>query len=188
MPRLLSDLDKTVGPDEEVWVRQRIETALKMAIAAFRETKVRADSPTMASALDGIANGAAVEVIRCLGLQPGYVNLRRAVDSAPVNTKEPDAKPERKLLRYRTCCSCGSHMMNAEIDVAMWAVELDGFGNKHSFYRCPPPVEGVSVGWCQACHYEIPVWELEPFNGSGLGWLRCRNHEMCARRASARPL
>ena len=87
---------KTVGPDQEVWVRERIETAIRMGISAYRQTRVRADAPALSSAIDGIANGAAVEVIRTLGLTPGYVNLRRSSDSAPVNSREPQAEPSKK--------------------------------------------------------------------------------------------
>lgn len=87
---------KTVGPDQEVWVRERIETAIRMGISAYRQTRVRADAPVLSSAINGLANGAAVEVIRALGLTPGYVNLRRSGDNAPVNSSEPQAEPSKK--------------------------------------------------------------------------------------------
>ena len=84
--------DRPVTVDQEVWVRERIESAIRMAIAAFQQTRVRADAPLMASAINGIANGAAVEVIRTLGMKPAYVNLRPAAD-APVQSREPAVKP-----------------------------------------------------------------------------------------------
>ncbi len=80
---------RAVGPDQECWVRDRIMTALRMALAISREKRVCADKTILDSALDGIANGAAVEVIGHLGLRPGYRNLRR-VDT---DTKSAQGKP-----------------------------------------------------------------------------------------------
>lgn len=95
--RLVRPDPKFVGPDQEVWVRERIETAILMGIAAFKQTRVSADSPAMTSAVNGIANGAAVEVIRTLGLKPGYVNLRPITGRpAPVDSSKPEAVPTEK--------------------------------------------------------------------------------------------
>jgi len=72
-------------------VKDRIMTAIRMAASVRREAGVRADDAALQSALDGIANGTAVEIIRTLGMEPEFVNLRRpplvlrgksAVDSA----------------------------------------------------------------------------------------------------------
>ncbi len=79
-----------VGPDQEDMVRSRIETAIRMGIAAYRATCVRADSLALSSAINGIANGTAVEVLQALGLKLGYVNLRPVRNGEPV-TSEPSA-------------------------------------------------------------------------------------------------
>lgn len=66
-----------VDCDREAWVLARILTAQRAALAVSRECQVPADESIQASGLLGIANGAAVEIIRTLGLTPGFVNLRR---------------------------------------------------------------------------------------------------------------
>jgi len=71
---------RLANPDQEVWVKQRILTAIHMALAVRRERRVQADGAIYANAIDGIAEGAAIEVIQTLGLKPGFVNLKR-VDS-----------------------------------------------------------------------------------------------------------
>ena len=69
----------TVDCDREVWVKERIRTAMNMALAVQKCAKVRAEELTLESALEGIANGCAVEVIHTLGMRPGYKNLRKVV-------------------------------------------------------------------------------------------------------------
>ena len=64
--------------DQEVWVKQCILTAMRMAIRLDRETRVRADEHCRDAGLEGIANGAAVEIGFTLGIEPGFVNLRRS--------------------------------------------------------------------------------------------------------------
>ncbi len=86
-----------VGCDQEIMVRSRIETGIRMGIAAYRATRVRADAPAMASAINGIANGVAVEVIQTLGLQPSYANLRPAHVGEPVNGDPPADIPREGL-------------------------------------------------------------------------------------------
>ncbi len=82
---------RPVGPDQECWVHERIMTALRMVLAISREKRVCADKTILDSALDGIANGAAVEVIGHLGLRPGYRNLRRVdTDTKPAQGKPSD--------------------------------------------------------------------------------------------------
>lgn len=66
---------EVVGPDQEVWVRDRVLTAMRMALALVSEKKVRADDPLLQAGLRGVAEGAAVEIIHTLDLEPGYVNL-----------------------------------------------------------------------------------------------------------------
>ena len=66
-----------VDCDRESWVKSRLRTTIRMALAIQGERRVGADTSLLESAFDGLANGAAIEIISCLGLQPGYVNLRR---------------------------------------------------------------------------------------------------------------
>ena len=68
---------KIVGPDQEVWIKNQILTAISAAILVGQARRVRADMPIVSSAIDGIANGAAVEIIHTLDMEPGYVNLRK---------------------------------------------------------------------------------------------------------------
>lgn len=63
--------------DQEVWVKQRILTAMRMAIALDANLQVGADTDLAESGIEGVANGCAVEVIRTLGMRPEYTNLRR---------------------------------------------------------------------------------------------------------------
>ena len=65
-----------VSGDREVWLRDRIMTACMMALAVNRERTVGADRPLFEYALDGIVQGAALEVITTLGLEPSFTNLR----------------------------------------------------------------------------------------------------------------
>jgi hypothetical protein len=66
-----------VGPDQECWVKARVRTAMRAALLINKSASVRADEDIVLCALEGVANGAAVEIIRTLGMEPGFVNLRR---------------------------------------------------------------------------------------------------------------
>lgn len=65
-----------VSPDQEAWVQDRILAAMRMALSMHRERRVGADEPAFQAGLRGIAEGASIEVIRTLGMEPGFVNLR----------------------------------------------------------------------------------------------------------------
>lgn len=67
---------RIANADQEAWVQDRILTAIKMALAASRAQQVRADEPAFEYGLKGIAEGAAIEVIRTLGMVPAGINLR----------------------------------------------------------------------------------------------------------------
>jgi len=69
------------GADQEAWVKDRIRTAITAAIFLERAQKVRADQDIIMCGIEGIVNGAAVEIIRTLGMDPSYTNLKRP----PVN-------------------------------------------------------------------------------------------------------
>jgi len=70
-----TDTREVVGLDQEVWVRQRLYTMLQMAFDLQRARTVQADDPAFQSAINGLLNGTAVEVIHTLGMRPGYENL-----------------------------------------------------------------------------------------------------------------
>ena len=63
--------------DQEVWVRERILTAIRMSLALYGERRVGADDPSFKQAVHGVAQGTAVEIIHTLGMEPEYVNLPR---------------------------------------------------------------------------------------------------------------
>ena len=70
--------------DQEAWVQERIHTAMKMGIALWLAQRVGADKPSYEYGLRGIAEGAAIEVIRTLGMEPAGVNLRTDAPSGNV--------------------------------------------------------------------------------------------------------
>ncbi len=87
-------LRQTVNCDRECWVKDRILTAMRMALAVKREQRVRADDDLTDCALEGIANGAAVEIIHTLGMEPEYVNLDRPPRYAVVAVNTPNNQSE----------------------------------------------------------------------------------------------
>lgn len=63
-----SVLQKPVaGPDLEVWVRNQVRTAIRMAIAIDQALWVRADETARDAGINGIANGAAIEILGSCG-------------------------------------------------------------------------------------------------------------------------
>lgn len=66
-----------VNCDQEVWVKDRIKTAIKMAEKVLGATYVRADKEAALHALEGIVEGTAIEIIRTLCMEPCFVNLRK---------------------------------------------------------------------------------------------------------------
>ena len=73
-----SDDRVTVNCDQEAWIKDRIFTAVAMATALKRTSRVGADHPARDCGIEGVVNGTAVEIIRMLGMKPSYVNLDRA--------------------------------------------------------------------------------------------------------------
>lgn len=55
----------------------RIRTALRMGIMLRDAQKQSSDNVVLECALDGVVNGAAVEIIRSLGLEPSYLSIYR---------------------------------------------------------------------------------------------------------------
>lgn len=66
------------SPDQESWVRKRILAAINMGLAMRQQVQTGADEPAFLAGLNGIAQGAAVEVIHTLGMEPCYVNLPKS--------------------------------------------------------------------------------------------------------------
>jgi len=72
----LADREPVSG-DQEVWLKDRLYTLVRLVRGIQRQKAVAADDPLIDCAIDGAVNGAAIEVIRTLGLTPSYTNLRR---------------------------------------------------------------------------------------------------------------
>lgn len=65
-----------VTADEEVWIQDRIRTAIRMGMAVESERRVGADGRQVEDAIDGIVNGTAVEIINHLDVETEGANLR----------------------------------------------------------------------------------------------------------------
>ena len=65
-----------VTVDQEVWVKNQVMAAIRMARRVESSRRVGADNPALACAIDGIANGAAVEIVHILGKKNIYTNLQ----------------------------------------------------------------------------------------------------------------
>lgn len=67
------------GPDAEVWVRNQVLDAMKMAIALQGQYQVRAQEEALLGGCRGIAEGAAVEILSILGFSTeNLTNLRKS--------------------------------------------------------------------------------------------------------------
>lgn len=62
--------------DQEAWVQARLQTVINMAGVLRDNRKVSADDPLYISAIQGLINGAAWEIIRTLGMEPEYTNIK----------------------------------------------------------------------------------------------------------------
>lgn len=72
-----TDVNNVITPDQEVWIKCRIATAINIAYAAYKNSHCRADDGIAEGAINGVINGAAIEIIRTLGRTPVFVNLRK---------------------------------------------------------------------------------------------------------------
>lgn len=70
------DSKKIATADQESWIIARIHTAIDMSIRLIRAKKVGADDLLMQHGINGIINGAAVEIIKHLDMEPEYTALR----------------------------------------------------------------------------------------------------------------
>ena len=66
-----------VGPDQEVWIRNQVLLAMRMAIALQEAVQVRADQEAFEHGMAGVAEGTAIEIIHTLDMEPSFLNLRR---------------------------------------------------------------------------------------------------------------
>lgn len=66
--------------DQEAGVKDRIRTAIRMGISLRKERGVQANEDLFKYGVEGIVEGAAREIIRELGLEPAYKNIRSCVD------------------------------------------------------------------------------------------------------------
>ena len=73
--------------DQECWVKERIKTAIEMAIALNKRRNVGADDPLFVSGVDGIINGAAWEIIRTLGMESECINLRNPYQMSSIGNE-----------------------------------------------------------------------------------------------------
>lgn len=62
--------------DQEAWVKTRLQTVINMAAVLRDSRRVAADDSLYISAIEGLINGAAWEIIRTLGMEPEYTNIR----------------------------------------------------------------------------------------------------------------
>jgi len=63
--------------EQEAWLCARLRSTIRMAIGLRNAQKVAADNLLLECAMDGIVNGAAVEIIRTMGMEPSYTNVYR---------------------------------------------------------------------------------------------------------------
>jgi hypothetical protein len=83
---------KYVTCDQEYWVKERIKTAIDMAIALNKRRNVGADDPLFVSGIDGIINGAAWEIIRTLGMDSECINLRNPYQMSNIDNEPIDKR------------------------------------------------------------------------------------------------
>jgi len=65
-----------VDCDTEAWIQDRLETLVKMTLLLRHGREVGADDPAFQAGIKGLIEGTAIEIIRTMGKEPGYVNLR----------------------------------------------------------------------------------------------------------------
>lgn len=73
----ISENINAASPDQEVWVRNAVYTAIKMALSLNSHNLVRASAILADCAIRGIVVGTTIEILDILGKRPrnGYVNL-----------------------------------------------------------------------------------------------------------------
>jgi hypothetical protein len=65
-----------INCDAECWIQDRILKAIELSIALHDRKGVHANEYMVNDAISGIVNGCAVEIVRTLGLEPEFTNLK----------------------------------------------------------------------------------------------------------------
>lgn len=68
-----------VNADYEAWILSRLTELVILAqdLQKLRGNFVAASQPMIDGALTGAVNGAAIEIIHTLNMEPGYVNIKK---------------------------------------------------------------------------------------------------------------
>jgi hypothetical protein len=74
-----------VNEDQEAWVTARIKSAINLAIGLRAANRPRAEHDMIERAVDALVDGCAVEIIRTLGMEPKFVNIRQRYSSGDIN-------------------------------------------------------------------------------------------------------
>lgn len=86
-PTAVSGVDRLgrtiVSCDQECWIKDRIRTAVRMIHGIHQHHHVRADDPIRDHAIEGVINGAAIEIIHTLRMEPEWVNLHKLFEDKP---------------------------------------------------------------------------------------------------------
>jgi hypothetical protein len=79
-----------VSCDQEVWLKDRIRTAIQTGITINQQKGVGADTRQIDDAIEGLVNGTAVEIINHLNLKTDGANLdlRRGRDNHLLDDSE----------------------------------------------------------------------------------------------------
>ena len=67
---------KMISCDQEVWLLNRIQTAMLMTRNVIASARVGADDTALEYALDGVAHGTAVAILSLLGCTCEHKNIR----------------------------------------------------------------------------------------------------------------
>lgn len=62
--------------DQECWIKDRVRDAIRMALVLDKNKGVQANEHAYNMAICGIVEGQAIEIIKILGLEPEYTNVR----------------------------------------------------------------------------------------------------------------
>ena len=80
-----NSVEAQAGADREVWVRNQVLVAMRMALALNHAKSVRADEDAFEGGLLGVAEGASIEILRILGFSThNLVNLTKGKKRATI--------------------------------------------------------------------------------------------------------
>ena len=90
--------EPVAGPDREVWVRNQVLVAMRMALALSHAKTVRADEDAFEGGLLGVAEGASIEILRTLGFSThNLVNLHKGKRRASIAELEKILAPSDSI-------------------------------------------------------------------------------------------